>query len=100
MQQHESRMTITPLLYSQNSPSIALHTKRTITFMWFAVYASYHLSSSNFLLSSTCQSGASVRPWDHEIDQVRHALVVRSCCPQDIQVRENVAASDLVEIGN
>lgn len=83
-----------------NSPSIALQTNRSIAFVWFAVDASYHLSSSNFLLSSTCQSGASVRPWDHEIDQVRHTLIVRSCCPQDIQVRENVAASDLVDIGN
>src|SRR5271155_4070785 len=83
-----------------NSPSIALQTNRSIAFVWFAVNASYHLSSSNFLLSSTCQSGASVRPWDHEVDQVRHALIVRSICPQDIQVRENVAASDLVDIGN
>jgi hypothetical protein len=64
------------------------------------VYASYDLSSSNFLLSSTRHSGASVRPWDREIDQVRNAFVVRSCCPQDIQVWENVAASDLIDIGN
>ena len=52
-----------------NNPSIAMQTKPNMTlFWWFAVYVSYDLSSSNFLLSSTYHSGASVRPWDDEID--------------------------------
>lgn len=42
--------------------------RNTTLFWWLAAYASYDLNSSNFLLSSTYYSGASVRPWDDEID--------------------------------
>ena len=49
---------------------------------------------------SASDSGASVLPRDDKIDEIRHALCVGCGRPQDIQVRQDVAAPDLVDVGD